>query len=173
MPRVLLSSLVDRASVRSAAKFDACARALFISAGRYALRRALKRERERERMTVAEEDWAEMEAKYREGCQVAETAAAPLSTGTARAARGGRAKKGWQGRVIDRGWKGCRCDAPNDVIARYELCSRRAPPPPPNRVRASPCFDYPALSILRLFALLFLALAQFFLLCAAQRCALD
>lgn len=82
-----------------------------------------------------------VDAKYRQGCQVAETAAAPLSTGTStlfssrerwrgRKIAGdgdgreltGRAmgcgiKREAQGRVIDRGWKGWRRDAPSDVTA--------------------------------------------------------
>lgn len=55
-----------------------------------------------------------VDAKYRQGCQVAETAAAPLSTGTSwfspggcgRRRRLGGAGQGVQGRVIDRGRKG-------------------------------------------------------------------
>jgi len=75
-----------------------------------------------------------VDAKYRQGCQVAETAAAPLNTGTSTlfSSRGrergisrttGTAGKGWeiereaQGRVIDRRWKGWRRDAPSDVTA--------------------------------------------------------
>lgn len=57
-------------------------------------------------VVAAEEDWAEMEAKYREGCQVAETAAAPLSTGTARAARGGRERRGGKVASLIEGGRG-------------------------------------------------------------------
>jgi len=68
-----------------------------------------------------------VDAKYRQGCQVAETAAAPLSIGTSwfssrkrgcgRREQRGSAGQGTQGRVIDRGRKRWRRDAPSDVIA--------------------------------------------------------
>lgn len=86
-------------------------------------------ERERERNEAARVRGG-VDAKYRQGCQVAETAAAPLSTGTSWFSPAGcrRGRQGmnrtWrsgagsrQGRVIDRGWKGWRRDAPSDVIA--------------------------------------------------------
>jgi len=79
---------------------------------------------ERDRSEVARVRGGE-DAKYRQGCQVAETAAAPLSTGTiwfslegcGRRGRQEDAGQGMQGRVIDRGRKRWRRDAPSDVIA--------------------------------------------------------
>jgi len=96
-----------------------------------------------------------VDAKYRRSCQVAETAAAPLTTGTSRFSPVGRRRRderregegresggegatgsdaGKQGRVIDRGWKGWRRDAPDDVIAcsnypsDYPRAPSRSPP---------------------------------------------
>lgn len=104
-------------------------------------------ERERERNEAARVRGG-VDAKYRQGCQVAETAAAPLSTGTSwfspagcRRGRQGMNRTTWrsgagsrQGRVIDRGWKGWRRDAPSDVIAcsnppsDYPQAPSRLPP---------------------------------------------
>lgn len=117
-----------------------------------------------------------MDAKYRQGCQVAETAAAPLSVlGRVSSARRGweRGAEGRQGRVIDRGWKGWRYDAPGDVIARYNplelpagalsfttpslvcclaLCAIHLIPSPLSNQRG---LSYPSLLLLLLLATIF------------------
>lgn len=137
-----------------------------------------KRERGRERSRRCDYiRWGNgMDAKYRQGCQVAETAAAPLSVlGRVSSARREweRGAEGRQGRVIDRGWKGWRYDAPGDVIARYNplelpagalsfttpslvcclaLCAIHLIPSPLSNQRG---LSYPSLLLLLLLATIF------------------
>lgn len=133
--RVPLSRALIRRCSNHLRKFDACAIALFISSNKRKDKRCemdrekgmkreasvikhargtvdngSEREKERERDTRHEvaRVRGSVDAKYRQGCQVAETAAAPLSTGTSWFSSGGRGGLRAVRAMRERGIEGAR-----------------------------------------------------------------